>query len=222
VACGGDPLDSLPPAELQVEAPAESVAEEPAAEEAVEAEPASGGTVFVIMPEQSEARFVANEILNGAPKTVVGATSVVAGEIVADFADTSAAQVMVVSVDASTLVTDNNFRNRAIRDVILQTGDPANQFVEFVSTSLSGLPASVNPGETYTFQMTGNLTVKGAPNEVTFDASVTPVSETRLEGTASTRLRYEDLGVSILRLPDQVASVEDEVQLEIDFVAEAQ
>jgi hypothetical protein len=57
---------------------------------------------------------------------------------------------------------------------------------------------------------------------LTFDATVTPVSDTRLEGTASATIPYADFGISILRLPPQVASVEDTVTLEIQFAAEAQ
>ena len=55
---------------------------------------------------------------------------------------------------------------------------------------------------------------------VTFAAVVTPVSETRLEGTASVTLPTADFDVRVLRLPPQVASVADIVTLEIDFVAE--
>jgi len=54
--------------------------------------------------------------------------------------------------------------------------------------------------------------------EVTFDVTLTPVSETRLEGTATSTIRYADFGLSIPRVPS-VASVADEVRLEIDFVA---
>jgi hypothetical protein len=56
---------------------------------------------------------------------------------------------------------------------------------------------------------------------VTFAAVVTPVSQSRLEGTASVSLPYSDFDIHILRLPPQVASVGDVVTLEIDFVAEA-
>jgi hypothetical protein len=56
---------------------------------------------------------------------------------------------------------------------------------------------------------------------VTFAAEVTPVSEGRLEGSASVSLPISDFDIRILRLPPQVASVGEIVTLEIDFVAEA-
>jgi polyisoprenoid-binding protein YceI len=103
----------------------------------------------------------------------------------------------------------------------LQTDDPANQYAEFTSTSISGLPASVTVGETYNVQITGNLTIHGVTQEVTFEGTITPVSDTRIEGTASLTITYGDFGVQILRLPEQVASVEDVTTLEIDLVAVA-
>lgn len=177
--------------------------------------------VFAIVGAESEVRFVVGEILNGNPNTVVGATNGVSGEIVADYANTTTAQVRTLIVDLSGLRTDNGFRNRAIHDFILQTGNPAYRTATFVQTAISGLPPSVEVGQRYAFQITGNLAIHGVTQEVTFEAAVTPVSATRLEGTAFTTVRYADFGVSILRLPPQVASVEEEVRLEIDFVAVA-
>ena len=53
--------------------------------------------------------------------------------------------------------------------------------------------------------------------EVTFYATATPQSGSRLEGTATTIL-YQGYGSSSRSVP-QVASVGDEVNVEIDFVA---
>jgi polyisoprenoid-binding protein YceI len=197
--------------------PTEEEEAAPAPEEEA-TEPMGGALIFQIVPEETEARFVINEVLNGSPKTVVGATNAVSGQVSADYADTSSAQA-TIRVDLSTLVTDNSFRNRAVRDVILETGQPDFQFATFETTSVSGLPGSVTVGETYPVQITGNLTIHGVTREVTFDGTITPVSETRLEGSASLTLAYADFGVAILRLPPQVASVEDVTTLEIDFVA---
>ena len=208
--------EQAPPAEA--EAPPVEEEPAPAGEEAPEL--ASAGPVFQIVPDETEARFVIGEVLNGSPFTVVGATNAVSGEIIADYADTSSAQA-AIQVDLSTLATDNNFRNRALHSVILETGQPDNQFATFETTSISGLPESVTVGETYPVQITGDLTIHGVTREVTFDGSVTPVSETRLEGSASLAIAYSEFNVAILRLPDQVASVEDVVTLEIDFVAVA-
>ena len=182
----------------------------------------SGVVVFRILPEQSEARFLVDEILAGSPKTVIGTTTEVSGEITGDFASPQSVVVGPIQVDMSTLETDNGFRNRAIHDVILQTGDEANRFAVFQVTAIEGLPAAVEFGTAYELLLTGDLTIHGVTRPVTFEAVVTPVSETRLEGAASVSLLYRDFGVQVLRLPPQVASVGNEVTLEIDFVAEAE
>jgi len=184
---------------------------------------ASGGVTLVIVPEESEARFIIDEILNGADKRVVGTTNAVEGTISADKDNPEAVTVSLVRVDLSNLTTDSSFRNRAIRDFILQTGDPANQFATFEPTGYEGLPENVTISEPFTFQITGDLTIHGVTREETFEVTLTPVSETRLEGTATlSDINYGDYGVQILRLPEQVASVEDTITLELSFVALAQ
>jgi polyisoprenoid-binding protein YceI len=227
-ACGAQPTPEAAPSAGAVEGvaaeePADMAVEEATEEPMEEAAAGStgGGLVFQIVPDESEVRFVVDEVLNNAPKTVVGVTSSVSGEVVADYADTSSAQVTSLSVDLSTLETDNNFRNGALHSVILVTSNPDFQYATFTSTAISGLPESVTVGETYEFQITGDLTVHGVTKEITFEASVTPVSETRLEGSASATILYPDFDVNIPRLPSQVASVEETVVLEIDFVAVA-
>ncbi|MCS6844935.1 MAG: YceI family protein [Caldilineales bacterium] len=210
-------------------APAAATPTEPAAQAtppsaeatptAVEATPAAAGpVVFEIVPAQSEARFLIDEVLRGRPVRVVGATNQVAGQIAIDRNNPSASQVGLIRVNARTLTTDNEFRNRAIKNQILNTN--AYEFVTFQPTALSGLPASVAVGQPFTFQITGDLTIRDVTRSVTFDVTVTPVSETRIEGLATTTFPYRDFG---LRIPDSpsVDTVADVVTLELEFVAEA-
>lgn len=171
-----------------------------------------------IVQEQSEARFVIDEVLNNAPFTVVGTTNQVAGEIAVDAQNPSATQVGVIQVNARTLATDSQFRDRAIKNRILSTD--TYEFVTFTPKQLVGLPASGTVGETYTFQIVGDLTIRDITREATFDVTVTPTSDTSLEGTAQTIIRYADYGITIPQVR-QVASVSDEVRLEIEFVATA-
>ena len=180
----------------------------------------SGEVTLRIVPEQSEVRFLIDEVLVGSPKTVVGATAAVSGQITGDFAHPPGVRVGPIQVDLSTLRTDNNFRNRAIHEAILQTGIEANRYATFQSTALEGLPDQVTFGTSYEVELTGDLTIHGVTQSVTFVAVVTPVSETRIEGTASITMPTADFDVHVLRLPPQVASVGDLVTLQIDFVAE--
>jgi polyisoprenoid-binding protein YceI len=184
--------------------------------------PAAGATtvssnqIFEIVAAESEARFLIDEVLRGSPFTVVGATDQVAGQIALDPSSPASVQLGTIQVNARTLVTDNDFRNRAIKNAILSTD--TYEFVTFTPTAISGLPETVTVGEPFSFQITGDLTVKNTTRTVTFEATVTPLSETELSGTASTRVLHRDFGLTIPDSP-MVDTVADEVRIEIDFVA---
>lgn len=179
---------------------------------------ASSSQIFEIVAAESEARFLIDEVLRGSPFTVVGATDQVAGQIAIDPADPASAQVGPILINARTLATDNDMRNRAIRNFILDTN--AFEFVTFTPTALSGLPASVAVGTPFSFQMSGDLTVKDTTRPVTFEVTVTPLSATELSGTATTSVLYQDFNLAIPDSP-MVDTVADEVRLELDFVARA-
>jgi polyisoprenoid-binding protein YceI len=126
-----------------------------------------------------------------------------------------------ITVDLSSLQTDSSLRTRTLHSNILQTGNEAFRYATFSATGFSGLPASASVGETYNFQINGDLSIHGVTRSVTFDATVTPVSATRLEGNASLEILWGDYGIGVFRLPEQVASVEDKVIVGLIFVAEA-
>lgn len=180
------------------------------------AEATNSAQIFEIVSAESEARFLIDEVLRGSPVTVVGATNQVAGQIAIDPNEPTSAQVGTNQVNARTIATDNDFRNRAIKNAILQTD--TYEFVTFTPTSISGLPTSVAAGEAFIFQMTGDLTVKDVTKSVTFDVTVTPQSATELTGTATTSVLYDELGLTIPDSPS-VDTVADVVRLELDFVA---
>lgn len=179
----------------------------------------AGSLVFEVAADQSQARFIINEVLNGAPKTVVGITNAVAAQILIDPANPAEVQVGTVQVNARALTTDSGSRNNAIRNFILQTN--TYEFVTFVPISYSGLPESVAVGDTFTFQMTGDLTVRDITRPVTFDVTVTVESESRISGLASATIDRPSFDLQIPRVP-QVASVEETLILELEFVALAQ
>jgi polyisoprenoid-binding protein YceI len=189
-------------------------AEEPTAVPAAAAAPA----IFEVVQAESQARFLIDEVLRGAPVRVLGVTDQVAAQLAIDPANPAATQLGQVQVNARTLATDNDFRNRAIKNQILDTN--TYEFVTFQPTELLGLPESVTVGESFSFQIVGDLTVKDTTKSVTFDVTVTPVSESRIEGLATTTFPYRDFN---LRIPDAPAvdTVADDVTLELEFVAVA-
>ena len=179
----------------------------------------SGAIVFELDPAESEVRFSIDEILRGEETTAVGITDQIAGQIVVDLDDPGSAQVGVIQVNARTLATDSENRNRAIRNEILDTDD--YELISFVPTELLGLPDSVSVGESFSFQIVGDLTIRHITQQVSFATTVSVDSEAQISGSASTTIFRADYELSIPQVPS-VASVEDDILLEIDFVAPAQ
>ena len=195
----------------------------PPAEETVEggvAETSEAGELLVyqIRQEASQVTFELDEDLRGVRTTVVGRTDQVAGEIALNMADLSTARLGVIQINARTLATDNNFRNRAIQNQILETG--AYEFITFTPTAIIGLPASVSVGDEVAFTVEGDLTIRDITQPVSFDVAAAVVSETELSGRATTSIDRADFDLRIPQVRD-VANVEEVVELAIAFVARA-
>lgn len=182
------------------------------------AAPAAGLTRFQIVQTESQASFTLDEQLNGQPKTVIGTTNQVAGEIAVDPSDVSSATIGVITVNARTLATDSDRRDRAIKNVILSTD--SYELISFTPTTITGLSGSGALGTPYTFQIAGNLTIRDTTMPVVFRATVTAESATRLSGTATTMVNRGDFGLTIPNVP-MVANVSEQVTLDIVFVATA-
>jgi polyisoprenoid-binding protein YceI len=174
--------------------------------------------LFRIVPEQSEARFKIDETLAGNDIVVTGTTNQVAGDLVLDFTTPANSQVGNIRINVRTLATDNRFRDDAIRSRVLQSARDEYEFSEFIPTDIIGLPDSLTLGETATFQVVGDLTVRDVTRPVTFDAQVTVVDENTITGFASTVILYRDFNLNIPQ-PPNVSFIGDEVTLEIDLTA---
>lgn len=202
--------------------PAEA-ASEPIRAVAISATATTGGatglTTYTIEQASSEARFVIDEVLNGSPFTVVGTTDQVAGQIALAPTNPSTAQVGTIQINARTLATDSAQRDNAIKNRVLLTND--NEYITFVPTSIVGLPTSATAGESYSFQIVGQLTIAGQTHEATFAATATVGTDGKLAGTATTTIAYADWGISIPQVPI-VTGVADTATLQLDFVATAQ
>src|SRR6185436_15591004 len=102
-------------------------------------------TTFQIVPAESEVRFLIDEVLRGEPVTVVGRTDQVAGLIAVDPTNPTNTTIGTIRVNARTLVTDSDQRNRALNNRILQTDQ--FEFIEFTPSEIQGLPEQVTLGE---------------------------------------------------------------------------
>lgn len=194
-------------------------ASEPIAAPSLSVEPSDPRLLFSINPDESEALFRIDEVLLGDPKTVVGTTNQIAGEMLIDWDDPANSQVGLIRVNVRTLSTDNEFRNRALRGQILEVDQDEFEYAEFIPLELLQLPSSITVGELAEFQIRGNLTVHGVTHEVIFDATLVIVSENRIEGNAQTTVSYRDFDMTIPEAPG-VADVSDQLELEIRFVAQ--
>ncbi|NND13378.1 MAG: YceI family protein [Acidimicrobiia bacterium] len=181
---------------------------------------ASGSRIFSIVPGESEARFILQEDLSGSRIDVVGTTTEVAGEISADPADLSTATVGTIVINVRTLSTGNSFRDRAIRGNILDSAQDEFEFSMFEPTAISGLPESVSVGESFTFTIEGDLTVRDVTSPVVFDVEANMTDADSVTGLATTTVTQSDFGISI-QAPAQVANISEEIVLELDFVARA-
>jgi len=184
-----------------------------------EADDEPGGVrIYQISQAASQVRFEIDEELRGAPKTVVGVTDQVAGEIALDLSDLSTAQLGVIQINARTLRTDSDRRDRAIQNEILDTD--VHEFVTFTPVAINGLPDAVGLGEEVSFTVDGELTIRDVTQPATFDIVATAVSENEVRGTAVTTISRESYGLRIPSVP-MVPNVEEEVALYLNFVAHA-
>ena len=176
---------------------------------------------YVIVPELSEVRFNIDEVLFGNPKTVVGRTNQVTGEILLDLQSPEEAEVSPIQIDARELVTDESFRNRALRRQILDSAQDEYQYISFTPTEIVGLSSEeVVSGEARSFRLTGDLQIRDIVHAATFEMIVTIVSETELKGSGEAVVLRSDYDLQIPSVPG-VADVSNEVRLEIEFVAQA-
>lgn len=176
------------------------------------------GILFRIDPEESQATFTLEEDLIGVRTTVIGRTTQVGGDIVINFDNPSVSEIGTIRINARSFATDQEMRNRTIRNFILQSSHDEFEFIDFVPAEIVGLPEIVEIGESYSFDISGDLTIVGESNPVIFNATVTINSETEISGTASSNIMYADWGINIPNASG-VANVTEDVDLEITFVA---
>lgn len=190
--------------------------EETAAESA---ESPGAGQTFVIVAEESEARYIIDEELLGQPKTVVGTTSAISGELTVDPANPAVSSIGPIRIEAGTFTTDSNRRDGAVRRFVLQTSQ--FQFITFTATEYVGLPDAAAIGDEIQFEVTGDLTVRTITKPAIFIVTMQVVSESELRGSAATIIVRDDYELRIPQVPS-VANVGEEFIVEFDFVARAQ
>lgn len=174
--------------------------------------------LFRIEADRSQARFSVYETFPEG--TAIGATNQIAGDIIIDFETPANSQIGIIRINLRSLQTDDPKRDQSIRCCVLLTGRDEYEFGEFKPTSISPLPAQVTFDQPIPIQITGDLTVRGVTNPVTFDVTLRLPDATELHGLATAQVNRYDFG--ILNNTDNgfdYHGVADEITLEFEFVA---
>ena len=176
---------------------------------------ASNGSTYVVASTGNEARYRVLEQLAGfdLPKDAIGATNNVTGRIVIGPDGKVVKEGSKVSIDLSTLKSDQGRRDNFLRRNTLETSKYPQ--AEMVPVALEGLLLPIAPGSSQTFSVRGDLTVHGATRPTTWQ--VTARGEANgIVGTATTAFTFKDFGLEQPRVP-VVLSVADTIRLEYDF-----
>ena len=168
--------------------------------------------------EGTEARYLIDEGFMRRDITVVGVTPLVTGTVQFDRNDPLSTSVGTITIDARDLDSGRRRRDQAVVRRILNADQDRYRYITFEPTAVAGMPPLVQVGDTLELQVTGILRVRNGKNEEVFDTTVRVVSETELQGLASTTIRWRAYGLRIPNVP-AVSWVADEVTLELAFTA---
>lgn len=170
---------------------------------------------FVTAPEGNAARYRVREQLVGLdlPNDAVGETKAVSGVISADKNGSLIPAESKFTVDVSNLVSDKSRRDGFIKRRVLETEQYPT--VTLVPTSIKGLSLPLPTSGSRSFDLIGDLTVRGVTHPTTWkvDAQFAPGG---ISGKAATAFTFKDFAIDQPRVP-VVLSVADTIKLELDF-----
>lgn len=170
----------------------------------------SAQDAYEVVPEKSSVQFSIYELLRSKPFTVVGKTQAVSGAVELDLENLAASRLGTVRVNARTLKTDSENRDRATARFILESEKPENEFIDFVMESIT-------PGATSSVSIAGNLVIRGMTKPATFNGTLVKEKDGAVRITAKAEVKRSDYALTIPEIPF-IADVADTVTLEADIV----
>ena len=173
------------------------------------------GQAYIVAPTGNEARYRVREQLAGfdLPKDAIGTTKDVTGRIVIGPDGKVVKESSKVTIELSTLKSDQGRRDNFLRRNTLETSQYPQ--AQLVPVALEGLLLPIAPGSSQTFSVRGDLTVRGVTHPTTWQ--VTARGEGNgVVGTATTAFTFKDFGLEQPKVP-VVLSVADTIRLEYDF-----
>jgi polyisoprenoid-binding protein YceI len=147
------------------------------------------------------------------PSDAVGATTLVAGAIVMSADGKVLPGQSRLTVDLRGLTSDDSRRDRFLRNTTLRT--VLYPTAEFVPAEAVGLAWPLPTSGSATFQLKGDMTVRGVTKPLTWDVTAT-FSDAQVAGAATTAFTFADFGLSVPRV-FLVLSVEETIRLKVDF-----
>jgi polyisoprenoid-binding protein YceI len=177
--------------------------------------PALAGLHLTVAPAGNEVRYRIREQLVRVdlPNDAIGQTTEISGGISVgtDGRIIPAESKFVVNVGS--LKSDRDRRDGYVRGRVLETDQYPT--VEFTPTGFRGLPAKLPSSGSHTFDVIGNLTVRGVTKPTTWHVKAEPRNG-QVTGTAYTLFTFADFNMQQPRVPI-VLSVADTIRLEYDF-----
>jgi polyisoprenoid-binding protein YceI len=173
------------------------------------------GFRLVIAPQGNEARYRVQEQLVGVnlPNDAVGKTSDISGVIAFDAKGNVIAAESKFVVNVTGLKSDKDRRDGYVQRRLLETDKhPA---VTLVPTAVRGLTFPLPTSGKRTFELVGNLTVRGVTRATTWRGEAT-FEQGQIRGQTATVFTFAEFEMSKPRVP-VVLSVEDTIKLEYDF-----
>jgi polyisoprenoid-binding protein YceI len=173
---------------------------------------------FVLAPTGNAARYRVREQLAGFdfPNDAVGATSDITGAIVLGADGKVVRGESKFVVDLTKLKSDRERRDGYLQRRTLETEKYPT--VELVPTELRGLPIPLPTSGERTFDLLGDLTIRGTTRPTTWRVTAT-FDRGRIAGSAATAFTFADFEIAQPKVAS-VLSVSDTIRLEYDFVLE--
>ena len=123
-----------------------------------------------------------------------------------------------ITFDLTTLTSDSSNRDNFVKNDTINV----RQFpkAELVPAKATGLALPLPASGTFTFTLTGKMTIRGVTKDVTFDVQAKrDGANLSVTATAAPSWKFGDFGMTAPSLPFRVVSIVDELRIVVDLVA---
>lgn len=184
---------------------------------------AAAAVRYTVATTGNTARYRVREQLvrRDLPNDAIGETSEISGGVTLDSAGQPVRAQSRIVVRTGSFKSDSDRRDGYVRNRIFVAAEfPTVELVPTAIRGLDALPAAGSAAGPMTFQVIGDLTIKGVTRPTTWQVTARQ-DGTRLTGAAKTAFTFDDFGLTRPRVP-VVLSVADTIRLEYDFTLERQ